>query len=95
MHNADAQCMPEEREEVQRTEKKKKENKQTNKKNTSAISCLALKYEFYFITVNTLLITFSFITKSRIHCHSLVSTLNFICFPSRHQVQPTKLDNPR
>ena len=45
MHNADAQCMPEEREKVQRTEKKKRKKE---KKKTSAISCLALKYEFYF-----------------------------------------------
>ena len=45
MHNADAQCMPEEREKVQRTEKKKRKKE---KKKTSAISRLALKYEFYF-----------------------------------------------
>ena len=87
MHIADAQCMPE--------GKSSKEQKKEKKKNKpSDISCLVLKHEFYFTTVNTLLISFSF-TRSRILCHSLVSTLSFICFPCKHQVPPTKLDNPR
>lgn len=77
------------REEFQRAEKREEK-----KKKPSDISCLVLKHEFYFTTVNTLLISFSF-TRSRILCHSLVSTLSFICFPCKHQVPPTKLDNPR
>lgn len=40
------------REEFQRAEKRKKK--------TSDISCLVLEHEFYFTTVNTLLVSFSF-----------------------------------